>query len=552
MLPKINPTQTISWSKLQQHYQELSSTSLRDLFYQHPQAAERAQRWSFEVEGFYFDFSKNFLTETTLDLLLQLAEECHLAEAMKDLQAGAKINETEQRAVLHHALRNLGESPVKTDGEDVMPAVRAVRAQMEAFAKKVISGSWQGYSGKAITDVVNIGIGGSDLGPQMVYEALKPYRQKHLRCHYVSNVDGAHLAETLENLNPETTLFIIASKTFTTQETMTNAHSAREWFMKVAGKEQAVARHFVAVSTNEAKVKEFGIDPANMFVFWEWVGGRYSLWSAIGLSLCIGLGPENFEELLAGAEAMDEHFFNANPAENMPVLMALLGIWQVNFWGAESEAIIPYSQNMLRFAAYFQQGNMESNGKSISRSGKAIDYGTGPIIWGEPGTNGQHAFFQLLHQGTHFIPCDFIAFAKSNYSAGDHHAKLLANFVAQTEALMVGKDAGTVREELTAQGLSEKEIEKLLPFKIFAGNRPTTTILGDKLTPKRLGSLIAAYEHKIFVQGVIWNIYSYDQWGVELGKQLAKKVLHELEDTNVKINHDPSTNQIIEKIRAQR
>jgi len=549
MLAKIDPQSTGSWPLLQQEAAALKQSSLLELF---NESATRVTDFSTEAPHFHVDFSKNRLRASTLKHLLQLARECRLPEAIEAMRCGDEINATEGRAVLHYALRHLGESPIRTGGQDVMPAVREVRAKMKRFSEQVISGRWQGYQGDAICDVVNIGIGGSDLGPQMVYEALKPFRQKHLRCHYVSNVDGAHLAETLESLNPATTLFIIASKTFTTQETMTNAHSARRWFLKSGAADSDVARHFVAVSTHTEKVQEFGIDPRNMFEFWEWVGGRYSLWSAIGLSLCVGLGYEQFESLLRGAEHMDKHFFDSPLEGNLPVLMALVGIWNVNFLGAESEAIIPYSQNLHRFAAYFQQGNMESNGKSVDRSGQPVSYATGPIIWGEPGTNGQHAFFQLLHQGTRLIPCDFIAFAKPNYAREDHHQKLLANFVAQTEALMVGKDEATAREELRLSGADAETQKVLLPYKIFAGNRPTTTFIGEQLTPESLGSLIAAYEHKIFTQGVLWNIYSFDQWGVELGKQLAKKIVAELENGQLSEPHDPSTTHLLEKIIALR
>lgn len=463
---------------------------------------------------------------------------------------GQKINETENRAVLHTALRNSDGKEVFVDGKAVNPEVESVLSQMKDFSERLISGEWKGYSGKSIQNIVNIGIGGSDLGPLMVYEALKPF-QNHLKCYFVSNVDGAHVAETLKGLNPEETLFIIASKTFTTQETMTNAHSARDWFLNSSASETDIAKHFVAVSTNEEKVSEFGIDPANMFVFWNWVGGRYSVWSAIGLSLVCGLGFANFKSFLEGASSMDQHFTQKPFHENIPMLMAAIGIWNVNFLGAESEAIIPYDQNMHRFAAYFQQGNMESNGKYIDREGKKVNYATGPIIWGEPGTNGQHAFFQLMHQGTRLIPADFIAFAESHYDLSDHHVKLLSNFLAQTEALMMGKSRNEVEAEMKAKGMSEEEIAKIAPFRVFEGNRPTTSIVGKKSDPFSLGALIAAYEHKIFVQGVVWNIYSFDQWGVELGKQLANTILPLLTN-NEKVDKDASTKGLIEYLRQAR
>jgi glucose-6-phosphate isomerase len=464
---------------------------------------------------------------------------------------GQKINATEDRAVLHVALRNRSNNSVIVDGEDVMPEVNAVLGQMKEFSEKVISGDWKGYSGKSITDIVNIGIGGSDLGPLMVTEALRPYKN-HLNLHFVSNVDGTHIAETLKKVNPETTLFIVASKTFTTQETMTNAISARDWFLKTAADEAFVKFHFVAVSTNAKAVSAFGIDTKNMFRFWDWVGGRYSLWSAIGLSIVLGIGYENYIELLEGAHAMDNHFRETELNKNVPVILALIGIWYNNFYGAETEAILPYDQYMHRFAAYFQQGNMESNGKYIDRNGEQVDYQTGPIIWGEPGTNGQHAFYQLIHQGTKLIPCDFIAPAVSQNPIGDHHPKLLANFFAQTEAMMVGKTEEQVKAELVAAGKPEAEIAELLPFKVFLGNIPTNSILVKKVTPRTLGSLIAMYEHKIFVQGIIWNIYSFDQWGVELGKQLANAILPELLNDKPVAGHDASTNGLINTYKQMR
>ena len=542
MLPKIDPTTTQAWKKLSEHYQIVKDQSLVDWFDNDP---GRFHSLSFEWRDFLFDFSKNRLDHKTLELLQNLAEECNLNEAKEALFRGDKINETESRAVWHMALRDFSSEKLEIDGRDVLPEIKAVLKQMQLFSGKVLEGEHRGFTNKEITDVVNIGIGGSDLGPQMVYEALKPYHTAGLRCHFVSNVDGAHIEETLKDIDPETTLFIIASKTFTTQETMTNAHTARRWFLQ-SGSEADVAKHFVAVSTQKDKVQEFGIDPQNMFIFWDWVGGRYSVWSAIGLSLCLGLGYENFEQFLKGAHAMDLHFENTPSKEgNIPVLMALIGIWYSNFFGAESEAIIPYNQNMQRFPAYFQQGNMESNGKRIDRNGQAVHYSTGPIVWGEPGTNGQHAFFQLMHQGTHLIPADFIAFAQSNYPQEDHHHKLLANFAAQTEALMRGKDEDAVVRELENKGLEDKAIEKIKPYKVFPGNNPTTSIVGKKLTPFNLGALVAAYEHKIFVQGIIWNIYSFDQWGVELGKELAKKILPELENGRITNDHDASTGGIL-------
>lgn len=548
MLPKINPTTTRAWHALQEHYAEIAPLHMRELF---ADDAQRADRYSAWFEDILIDFSKNRINDTTLDLLYQLAEECQVAEATKAMFEGAPINETEGRAVLHTALRQQ-EGSLHVDGEDVQPAVKAVLEQMKQFSEQVIGGAWKGYSGETITDVVNIGIGGSDLGPLMVTEALKAYQVPGIRAHFVSNVDGTHMAETLQQLDPARTLFIIASKTFTTQETMTNAHSARTWFLQAAREESHVARHFVALSTNEAAVTAFGIDKANMFRFWDWVGGRYSLWSAIGLSICLCIGFDRFRELLDGAHAMDQHFLNTAPRQNLPLTLALIGIWYNNFFGAETEAILPYDQYMHRFAAYFQQGNMESNGKYVDRSGEAVNYQTGPVIWGEPGTNGQHAFYQLIHQGSKLIPCDFIAPARTHNQLGDHHPKLLANFFAQTEALMNGKTAAEAQAELEASGLEPEAIKKLLPFKVFEGNRPTNSILAKQITPRTLGSLIALYEHKIFVQGVIWNIFSFDQWGVELGKQLAKQILPELE-TDAPVNsHDGSTNLLINTYKQLR
>jgi len=549
MQKKINPTKTKSWKKLENHFREIKSVQIKDLFDQDPQ---RFNKFSLKFDDILVDFSKNIITEKTLKLLLGLAEEVDLKDAIEKMFSGEKINETENRAVLHTALRNRSNTPVFVDDKDVMQEVNAVLSQMKIFSEKVIYGKWKGYSGKAITDIVNIGIGGSDLGPVMVTEALKYYKKTNIDVHFVSNVDGTHIAETLKNLNPETTLFIIASKTFTTQETMTNAHSARKWFLRKAKDETQIKKHFVAISTNKMAVEEFGIDPENMFVFWDWVGGRYSLWSAIGLSICCSIGFDNFKELLSGAHQIDRHFKDTPFVKNIPVILALIGIWYNNFFKAESHAILPYDQYLHRFAAYFQQGDMESNGKYIDRNGNEVDYQTGPIIWGEQGTNGQHAFYQLIHQGTKLIPCDFLAPAISHNPIGDHHTKLLSNFFAQTEALMKGKTKEEILAELKSAEKSDEEIEKLLPFKIFKGNKPTNSILFKKLKPRTLGSLIAMYEHKIFVQGIIWNIFSFDQWGVELGKRLAKKILPELENEEKIFNHDSSTNGLINAFKEMR
>ncbi|MDU2734305.1 MAG: glucose-6-phosphate isomerase, partial [Mixta calida] len=497
------------------------------------------------------DFSKNRITSETLDKLQALAKETDLAGAIKSMFSGEKINRTEDRAVLHVALRNRSNTPILVDGKDVMPEVNAVLEKMKSFSERIIGGDWKGYTGKAITDVVNIGIGGSDLGPYMVTEALRPYKN-HLNMHFVSNVDGTHIAETLKKVNPETTLFLVASKTFTTQETMTNAHSARDWFLKTAGDEQHVAKHFAALSTNAKEVAKFGIDTANMFEFWDWVGGRYSLWSAIGLSIILSIGFDNFEQLLSGAHAMDKHFAETPAEKNLPVLLALIGIWYNNFFGAETEAILPYDQYMHRFAAYFQQGNMESNGKYVDRDGNPVTYQTGPIIWGEPGTNGQHAFYQLIHQGTKLIPCDFIAPAITHNPLGDHHEKLLSNFFAQTEALAFGKSRDVVEKEFTDAGKDAKSVEHIVPFKVFEGNRPTNSILLREITPYSLGALIALYEHKIFTQGIILNIFTFDQWGVELGKQLANRILPELQGAGDVNSHDSSTNGLINRYKAWR
>jgi glucose-6-phosphate isomerase len=505
-----------------------------------------------QYDDILFDYSKNIITGKTLELLLQLAEECKLKDAISAMFNGDMINATEHRAVLHTALRNFSKQPVYTEGSDIMPEVKKVLRKMKSFCEAVHNGEHRGYTGKRIKYIVNIGIGGSDLGPLMVTEALKPYKVEDIETFFVSNVDGTHIAETLKKVNPERTLFLIASKTFTTQETMTNAHTAREWFLKKAKNEKHVAKHFAALSTNEKEVVKFGIDKNNMFEFWDWVGGRYSLWSAIGLSIALTIGYKNFEQLLKGAHGADNHFQNTSFEKNIPVLMALIGLWYTNFYGSQTEAILPYDQYLHRFAAYFQQGNMESNGKSIDRNGEAVEYATGPVIWGEPGTNGQHAFYQLIHQGTPLIPCDFIAPAQSHNPIGDHHQKLLSNFFAQTEALMNGKTEEEAEKELEKQNLTAEQIAKLLPFKVFAGNKPTNSLLVKKITPFTLGQLIAIYEHKIFTQGIIWNIYSFDQWGVELGKQLANKILPELENNEIVSNHDSSTNGLINAYKTLR
>ncbi len=550
MLPRINPTNTQAWFLLKKHHEEeMSRRHMRDLFSADP---ERFKKFSITFGDILFDYSKNIINPKTLQLLLQLAEDCQLKDAIHDMFAGIKINETENRSVLHTALRNFSDSAILVEGKDIMPRIRKVQNHMKDFCEKIHSGKWKGYTGKKIKYIVNIGIGGSDLGPFMVTEALRPYWKSGIESFFVSNVDGTHIAETLKKVTVEETLFLVASKTFTTQETMTNALSARDWFLESAKDPAHVAKHFVALSTNEKEVTAFGIDIDNMFEFWDWVGGRYSLWSAIGLSIALTIGYENFEQLLKGAFAVDEHFQKEKFDKNIPVLMALLGIWYTNFFGAQSEAILPYDQYMHRFAAYFQQGNMESNGKSIDRSGNPVNYATGPVIWGEPGTNGQHAFYQLIHQGTLMIPCDFIAPAISHNAMGDHHVKLLSNFFAQTEALMNGKSENNVKVELMKANKKEDEIKKLAPFKIFEGNKPTNSILVKEITPYTLGSLIALYEHKIFVQGVIWNIFSFDQWGVELGKQLANQILPELTDEQPVSSHDSSTNGLINTFKTFR
>ena len=541
MLSSINPSETNAWQKLTTHFLMMQATHLRELFDEDP---TRFEKFTLKLDDILVDYSKNIINQETIDLLLELAKEVELESAIDSMFRGDRINQTEGRSVLHTALRNKSGESVFADGEDVMPNVKKVLSQMKSFSDKLISGEWKGYTGKAITDIVNIGIGGSDLGPLMVCEALKPYH-KNITPHFVSNVDGTHIAEVTKHLNPETTLFIIASKTFSTQETMTNAESAKTWFMNNSNNKGDVAKHFVAVSTNTKSVTAFGIAPENMFVFWDWVGGRYSLWSSIGLSIACTIGYENFDELLKGAYRADQHFQKTPFEKNIPVILALLGVWYVNFFDASSEAILPYDQYLHRFAAYFQQGNMESNGKSVDRSGNGVHYQTGPVIWGEPGTNGQHAFYQLIHQGTKIIPCDFIAPAISQNPLSDHHDKLLSNYFAQTEALMMGKTEEEVEAELKAQGFSTEDIHFHKPYRVFSGNKPTNSIMFKKLDPQTLGSLIALYEHKIFVQGIIWNIFSFDQWGVELGKVLAKKILPELSSSETISSHDSSTNGLI-------
>ncbi len=543
------PTDLPAWKALQNHYRDIADLPMREMFDREP---DRFAKFSLRWDDFLFDYSKNRITAETLPLLLDLAQQAGLGARIEAMFCGARINQTEGRAVLHVALRNRGGQPIFVDGVDVMPGVLAVLAKMRAFSEAVRCGRWRGFTGKAITDVVNIGIGGSDLGPLMVCEALKHYGKEGLAVHFVSNVDATHLVETLKRLDPATTLFIVASKTFTTQETLTNAWSARNWLVEALGSEAAVARHFVALSTNAESVQAFGIDPDNMFEFWDWVGGRYSLWSAIGLSIALAVGMDRFEELLDGAFAVDEHFRTESLGENIPVLMALLGVWYGNFFGAESHAVLPYEQYLSRFPAYLQQGDMESNGKRVTLTGELVDYATGPIIWGEPGTNGQHAFYQLIHQGTRLVPCDFIAGACSHNPLGQHHPILLSNFFAQTEALMKGKSESEARVELEQAGLSAAEVAKLLPHKIFPGNRPTNSIVYRSLTPRTLGALIALYEHKIFVQGVIWNVNSFDQWGVELGKQLAKAILPELEGAGAVSGHDSSTRGLINHCKELR
>ncbi len=535
-------THSDAWKALAAHRVANAHSQMRDMFAQDP---ERFHKFSARFGDILLDYSKNIITEETLKLLHDLAKQEHVSDWIKKMFSGEHINVTEGRAVLHVALRNRANNPIVVDGENVMPKVNETLAQMQRFCRVVRDGTWKGYTGKPITDIINIGIGGSDLGPVMATEALKPYGRAGMTMHFVSNIDGTHMLETLKRLNPETALFIVASKTFTTQETLTNAHTAKDWFLKSAHDGRAVAKHFVAVSTNREEVAKFGIDTKNMFEFWDWVGGRYSLWSAIGLPIALYIGMENFEALLAGAHEMDEHFRTAPLEKNIPVTLALIGIWYNNFFDAQTQAILPYDQYMHRFAAYLQQADMESNGKRIRRDGELANYSTGPIIWGEPGTNGQHAFYQLIHQGTKLVPADFLAPMETHNPVAEHHAILLSNFFAQTEALMHGKTEAEVKAELTSQGLSEQAAKTLLPHKLFPGNRPTNSILFHKLTPKTLGSLIAMYEHKIFVQGIIWNINSFDQWGVELGKQLAKRILPELKGREPIVGHDSSTNGLI-------
>jgi glucose-6-phosphate isomerase len=543
MLHTIDPTSTVAWKALEAHAAEIKGQHLRDLFASDP---GRFPRYTLHLEDTLFDYSKNLITDKTLGLLLQLATECKVKDAQEAMFSGEAINQTENRSVLHVALRNFSGKPIYSAGKDVMPDVQRVQAQMKRFCQQIHTGAWKGYTGKPIRYIVNIGIGGSDLGPLMVTEALRPYWKEGMDAHFVSNVDGTHIAETLKVVPPEETLFLIASKTFTTQETMTNAHSARDWFLGYAKDEKQVAKHFAALSTNEAEVTKFGIDKANMFEFWDWVGGRYSLWSAIGLSIALMVGYDNFESLLKGAHSTDNHFSHTPFERNIPLIMALVGLWYTNFFGSQTEAILPYDQYMHRFPAYFQQGNMESNGKSVDRTGKKVSYATGPVIWGEPGTNGQHAFYQLIHQGTLLIPCDFIAPAISHNPLGDHHPKLLSNFFAQTEALMNGKTPAEVAAELHGK------TPEVIPFKVFSGSRPTNSFLLKEITPYSLGQLIALYEHKIFVQGVIWNIFTFDQWGVELGKQLAGKILPELLTGEKVSGHDSSTNGLINAYKEKR
>ncbi|QHI37762.1 Glucose-6-phosphate isomerase [Kordia antarctica] len=546
MLTNINPTETEVWKRLQEHFYATKSFEIKEHF---KTDAERADRFSIHWKDFYVDYSKNRISQETMDLLLELATEMNLKENIQKYFDGDIINETEGREVLHTALREKENAKVYVDGKNIIPEIYEVKQKIKQFSNAIISGTKKGHTEKAFTDVVNIGIGGSDLGPAMVTEALLHYKN-HLNVHFVSNVDGDHVQEVIKNLNPETTLFVIVSKTFTTQETLTNAMTIRKWFLTHAS-EEAVAKHFVAVSTNLEKIQEFGIASENVFPMWNWVGGRFSLWSAVGLSISLATGYDNFDKLLAGANDMDAHFKNTEFDQNIPVVLALLSIWYNNFYGAESEAIIPYTQYLHRFSAYLQQGIMESNGKSVDRKGNRVNYETGTLIWGEPGTNSQHAFFQLIHQGTKLIPADFIGYVHSLKNDKDHHEKLMANYFAQTEALLNGKTKEEVLAELKSSGMEASQIEKLLPYKIFEGNKPTNTILIDKLTPKSLGALIALYEHKIFVQGVIWNIFSYDQWGVELGKQLATKILKDIKGDEI-AKHDASTANLLRFFKKNR
>ncbi len=550
MLNKINPVKTKSWKNLAEHYLEMKDIHMKELF---QKDKNRFDKFSIKFNDILIDFSKNIICEKTLSLLFDLARETGLDDAIVKMFKGEKINETENRAVLHTALRNMDkDKPVFVDGKDVMPRIRKVLEKINEFSSDIVSGKFKGCTGKKISHIINIGIGGSDLGPVMVTEALTPYRQENISVHFVSNIDATHITETLKKIDPETSLFMIASKSFTTQETMTNAHSARKWFTEQMGDKGDIAKHFIAISTNVKAVEKFGIDKKNMFEFWDFVGGRYSLWSAIGLSIACCIGFDNFIELLKGGFEMDEHFRNTPFEKNIPVILALIGIWYNNFFNYHTEAILPYDQYMHRFPAYLQQGDMESNGKSSDRNGKDITYQTCPVIWGEPGTNGQHAFYQLLHQGTKIVPADFLAPAISHNPIGDHHTILLSNFFAQTEALMNGRNKNQMIQDLTARGKTKHEIEKLTPHKLFKGNRPTNSILFKKLTPRVLGNLIAMYEHKIFVQGVIWNIFSFDQWGVELGKQLAKKILPELKNDENVNSHDSSTNGLINAFKKMR
>ncbi len=543
MFYNTNPTTTPAWKKLGEHFAATKNRTIKELFQADP---NRFANYSLTLGNgdLVADFSKNLIDKETLKLLIELAEETHLKDDIEAMFNAEKINRTEGRAVLHTALRNFSGKSVMLDGHDVMEDVLRVQQKMKAFCNKVISGEWKGYTGKEITDIVNIGIGGSDLGPCMIIQSYTPYHTR-LKAHFVSNIDGTQIVETLKQLDPETTMFLVASKTFTTLETMTNAHTARDWFLKTAKDEKFVAKHFVALSTNAKGVSEFGIDTENMFEFWDWVGGRYSSWSAIGLSIALACGWDNFEAFLKGGYEMDEHFRTAKFEENLPVLLALIGLWYNNFYGYQTEAILPYDQYMARFPAYFQQGNMESNGKYVDREGNKVDYQTGPIIWGEPGTNGQHAFYQLIHQGTKVIPCDFIAPARTHTPVGDHPVKLLSNFFAQTEALAFGKTAEAVVDEFKAKGKRESEYKDVVPFKVFEGNRPTNSFLVKEITPRTLGMLVAMYEHKIFTQGAILNVYTFDQWGVELGKQLAMKIIPELTDSAETKSHDSSTNGLI-------
>ncbi|MBU1168546.1 MAG: glucose-6-phosphate isomerase [Proteobacteria bacterium] len=545
MLNKINPESTVAWKKLEHHYKKIQAVHMRHLF---ENDSQRFKKFSIPLKGLFFDYSKNIIDDETIKLFVELAEEIQLKAAIDSMFSGEKINETENRSVLHIALRNFSNTSICVDGKNVMEDIHAVLAIMKEFSEKIRRREWKGYTGENIKDIVNIGIGGSDLGPKMVCEALKFYAHDSLNIHFISNIDGAHLSETLKNLDPRTTLFMIASKSFTTHETITNAYSAREWFLRSARDDRHIAKHFVALSTNEAEVTTFGIDKKNMFKFWDFVGGRYSLWSAIGLPIACYIGFDNFRELLEGAHDMDEHFQAAPFDQNIPVILGLLGIWYTNFFKAETEAIFPYNQYLHRLPAYLQQANMESNGKCVDRNGNTVSYPTCPIVWGEPGTNGQHAFFQLLHQGTPLIPATLIASVEPLNHVGNHHHILLSNFLAQSEALMRGRDAHEVRDDLQSKGMDEQAINKILPYKVFKGNKPSNSILLDRLTPRTLGNLIAMYEHKIFVQGVIWNIFSFDQWGVELGKQLSQKILDQLDSGGHANGHDASTNGLINLI----